>query len=62
MRTAGLLFFIKAPHVKRPNVLNPSFEAGNGIFLTDNDDVASTFTLPREYARQGAWLEHNSKG
>ena len=32
-----------------PKVLNESFEAGAGIFLTDNEDVASTFTVPREY-------------
>jgi len=34
---------------RNPKVLRQSFEAGNGIFLTDNDDVAYTFTQPREY-------------
>lgn len=41
---------------KNPKILRQSFESGNGILLTDNDDVASTFTLPQEYARQGAWF------
>jgi hypothetical protein len=34
---------------KNPKILRQSFEAGLGIFLTDNEDVASQFTLPREY-------------
>lgn len=34
---------------KNPKRLRESFEAGAGIFLTDNEDVASTFTFPREY-------------
>lgn len=34
---------------RKVEVLTKSFEAGSGIFLTDNEDVADTFTLPREY-------------
>jgi hypothetical protein len=34
---------------KDPTTLDESFEAGAGIFLTDNESVADTFTLPREY-------------
>jgi hypothetical protein len=34
---------------KNPKILRQSFEAGTGIFLTDSEDVASTFTLPREW-------------
>jgi hypothetical protein len=30
-------------------ILPKSFEAGGGIFLTDNEDVAGIFTYPREY-------------
>ena len=33
----------------KPRRLRTSFESGIGIFLTNNQDVADTFTYPREY-------------
>lgn len=34
---------------KNPKVLRPSFEAGEGIFTTDNPDVAQIFRYEREF-------------
>ena len=44
----------------KPRRLRTSFESGIGIFLTNNQDVADTFTYPREYG-EPVYEDENGK-
>ncbi|MBQ7262482.1 MAG: hypothetical protein IJR14_02065 [Synergistaceae bacterium] len=49
--------------IEEQNIPKTSFEAGVGIFLTDNEAVAEQFTFPREYGElvTGRWNEETEE-